>query len=179
MKLDADASLRCWGVAVALAGRSYVIPPLPAGPWLVAINGPYRLIVPGMVAGLDADDLLDLMVSGQVRMADIERAAREAITEVSGTNWWSATRLVAWLRGNWGTLGSAVLARGIDPTRAPLGAMLAVTYRVVLESCKDEQERGRVDMELDRPPEGVPIDEMYDERLAASAFMALAARDGG
>lgn len=178
MELDAAASLRQWAVWVNIGGREYRIPAQPAGPWLMAIGGTYRDVVPGMVAGLDADDLLDMMVAGRVTVADLDEAARCAIEEMAGTRWWSAARLIAWLLGNWTSLGSGLLAKGIDPTVAPLGSVVAVTYRLVMESCKDDAERRRIDMELDKPPVGVPIEEMYDEVKASSAFMALAARDG-
>jgi hypothetical protein len=87
---------------------------------------------------------------------------------------WSATRLSSWLVGNWDTLGSAVLSRGLDMSTAPLGAVLVVTYRVILENQKGEQERHKVDLELDRPPVGVSAEEMFDPRSATAAFMALA-----
>lgn len=175
MRFAAAASMRCWGVLLTVGDREYAIPPLAAGPWLEAITYPtYRRIVPGMVAGLDADDLLDEVVAGRVRMADLDAAARDAIAEVSGMRWWSATRLASWLVGNWDTLGSAVLSRGLDMSTAPLGAVLVVTYRVILENQKSEQERHKVDLELDRPPVGVSAEEMFDPRSATAAFMALA-----
>lgn len=162
-----------------IAGRPFLIPAQPAGPWLLAIREGYRAIVPGMVAGLDADDLLDLMVDGRVRQADLHAAARDAIAEMSGTKWWTAARLTSWLLGNWTTLGGSLLSRGVDPAAAPLGAVLAVTYRLVLETCKNEQERARIDMELDLSPSGVSVEEMYDEQQATASFLALAAANGG
>lgn len=167
--------MRCWSVILTIGGQQYVIPPLPAGPWLMAIVAPtYRQIVPGMVAGLDADDLIDMMVAGRVTIADLDGAAREAIGEMAGTRWWSATRLASWLVGNWHTLGSVVLSRGMDMSKDPLGAVLVVAYRVILENCKDEQERQKVDMELDIAPRGVSAEEMFDPIAANAAFMALA-----
>lgn len=180
MRFDAEASMKCWGVTLDIGGHDYRIPPHPAGPWLRAITAnSYRAIVPGMVSGLAMDDLLDQMVAGRVRVADLDQAARVAIAEISGMRWWSAARLSAWLTGNWHTLGSAVLSRGLDMQKAPLGAVLVVAYRVILENCKDEQERQRVDMELDLAPRGVPAEEMFDPVTANAAFMALAdAPDG-
>jgi hypothetical protein len=175
MRFDADASMQCWGVYLNIGGRDYYIPPRPAGPWLRAIVTPsYRAIVPGMVSGMPMDDLLDAMVARRVTLRDLDEAARQAIAEISGMRWWSATRLASWLISNWHTLGSAVLSRGLDMSKAPLGAVLVVTYRVILENCKDEQERQRVDMELDIAPRGVPAEEMFDPVAAQAAFMALA-----
>lgn len=175
MRFDAEASMRCWGVVLNIGGRDYAIPPLPAGPWLTAITTPsYRAVVPGLIRGLSTDDLIDALVARRVTVADLDQAARDAIAEISGMKWWSATRLAAWLVGNWHTLGSAVLSRGLDMQTAPLGAVLVVTYRVILENCKDEQERQKVDIELDMVPRGVAVEEMFDQRAAAAAFMALA-----
>lgn len=175
MRFDAAASMRCWGVALYIGDRHFAIPPRPAGPWLQAITAPtYRQIVPGMMVGTDVDDLLDLMVTGQVRVADMDAAAREAIAEVAGMKWWAATRLSWWLMGNWDSLGSAVLSRGLDMSTAPLGAVLVVAYRAILENCKDEPERQRVNIELDKPPVGVAAAEMFDQEAATRAFMALA-----
>jgi hypothetical protein len=175
MRFDAEASMRCWGVVLDIGGHDYAIPPLPAGPWLTAITAPtYRRIVPGMVRGLSMDDLLDQMVAGRVRISDLDVAARNAIEEIAGTKWWSAVRLSSWLIGNWHTLGSAVLSRGMNMSADPLGAVLVVAYRVILENCKDEQERQKIDIELDLAPRGVSAEEMFDPVAASAAFMALA-----
>lgn len=180
MRFDAEASMRCWGVTLSIGGRDYRIPPHPAGPWLKAIVTPsYRAIVPGMITGLSMDDLLDQMVARRVTVADLDRAAREAIGEIAGMKWWSAVRLTSWLLGNWHTLGSAVLSRGLSMSVDPLGAVLVVTYRVILENCKDEQERQKVDMELDLAPRGVSAEEMFDPVAAGAAFMALASAPDG
>jgi hypothetical protein len=66
----------------------------------------------------------------------------------------------------------------MDPSTAPLGAVLTLTYRILLENCKDEGERRKLDIELDKPPVGVPVAEMFDQRQAAANFMALADAPG-
>lgn len=181
MRFDAAASMRCWGVAVDLGGVEYHIPPRPAGPWLTALTArSLRPIVPGMVAGLDADDLVDAMVRGRVRVADLDRAARDAITEASGMRWWSAARLAYWLTSNWETLGAEVLGRNVRLDTDPLGLVLVLAYRVIQENAKGEPERRRVDLELDKPPVGLGVaaEEMFDQQTATSAFMALAGGGG-
>lgn len=177
MRFDAAASMRCWAVTVDLGGVDYRIPPRPAGPWLVSLTArSLRPVVPGMVAGLDADALVDAMVAGRVRVADLDRAARGAISEISGMQWWSAARLAYWLTSNWETLGAEVLKRNVRLDTDPLGLVLVLAYRVIQENAKDEAERRRVDLELDKPPVGLGIsaEEMYDPQSATSAFMALA-----
>lgn len=176
MRFDAAASLKCWRIVVDIGGRDYTIPAQPAGPWLSAlVSGSWRPILPGMLVGADADRILDEMERGRVKVSALDAAAREAVAEVCGMKWWSAVRLAAWLWGNWDTVGSLVLARGLAMDRDPIGAVLVVAYRVIQEHRKDEQERQRIDLELDKPPvnAGVSAEEMFDQQAATQAAMAM------
>lgn len=176
MKIDATASLRLWAVTVDLGGDRYRIPPRPAAAWLAAIGDvSLSRILPGMLEDVEAgEDLLDRVLDGEIPVVEWQDAARDAIATVTGMKWWTASRLTYYLLDNWGTLGGAALARGLDPAVAPVGAVLTLTYRILLETCKDETERRKLDLELDKPPTGIPISEMYDAKQAAASFMALA-----
>lgn len=176
MKIDATASLRVWAVTVELAGRSYRIPPRPAAAWLGAIASTnLARVVPGMIEDVEAgEDLLDALLAGEIPVADWQDAAHDAIATVTGMKWWTASRLTYYLLDSWSVLGGAVLARGLDPSVAPVGAVLTLTYRILLENCKDETERRKLDLELDKPPTGIPVSEMYDPKQAAANFMSLA-----
>lgn len=180
MKIDATASLRVWAVTVELAGERYRIPPHPAAAWLAAIGGAsLSRIVPGMLEDSEAgEDLLDLLLAGEIPVAEWQDAAHDAIATVTGMKWWSASRLTYYLLDNWSTLGGTVLARGLDLAVAPVGAVLTLTYRILLENCKDEADRRKLDLELDKPPTGIPISQMYDPRQASANFMALANAPG-
>lgn len=176
MRIDATASLRLWAVNVTLGGRTYRIPPRPAAAWLAAIGSPnLARIVPGMLEDTEAgEDILDLVLDGELQASEWRDAAHQAIATVTGMKWWTAARLTNYLLEHWGTVGGAVLSRGQDPATAPVGAVLTLTYRILLENCKDEQERRKLDLELDKPPTGVPVAEMFDAQQAAANFMALA-----
>lgn len=179
MNIDPAPSLRLWAVMVELAGRQWRIPPHGAGVWLGAIGGTYSQIVPGMLE-LDSDEqdaLLDLLMAGRLRAEECHAAARDAIATVTGMKWWAAARLTSYLIQEWSTLGGEVLRR-VDMERHSVGAVLTVVYRTLLESCKGEQERQKLDFELMRVPPGVDVEEMLDQRAASDAFMALAAVDG-
>lgn len=178
MDIDALPSLRCWAVEVDIAGETYRIPALPAADWLIAISASFTRVVPGMLEG-DIESLLDRIAYGDVLYSEIRDASRDAISQVTGMKWWAAARLIYYLGGHWGTVGGALLSRGVDLSRHSIGAALTSTYRILLENCKDEQERRKLDFELERPPAGIPISQMYDAQKATDSFMALANAPSG
>lgn len=181
MNIDPTASLKRWAVTVDLGGRRWRIPPHGAGVWLQALRGSYSQVVPGLLE-LDSDDqdeLLDMLMDGRLRIDECREAARDAIGAVSGMKWWAATRLASYLMQEWGTLGGALLTRGIDLETQPLGAVLTISYRLLLENCKGEPERQKLDIELMKVPPGVAIEQMIDQRAATAAAMALMGADGG
>jgi hypothetical protein len=178
MEIEALPSLRVWAVEVPLGDEVYRIPPLPAADWLIAISMSFTRVVPGMLEG-DIEQLLDQIVYGDIPHTEVRDAGRDVIAQVTGMKWWSAARLTYYLGSHWATVGGALLARGASPSTDSIGAVLTHTYRLLLENCKDEQERRKLDFELDRPPAGIPISQMYDPQKAAAAFMALGSAPGG
>jgi hypothetical protein len=178
MDIDALPSLRCWAVEVFIGEEVYRIPSLPAADWLIAISASFTRIVPGMLEG-DLEGLLDRVAYGDVPYGELREAGRDAIAQVSGMKWWAAARLVYYLGSHWSTIGGALLLRGTDPSTHSIGAVLTSTYRILLENCKNEQERVKLDYELERPPTGTPISQMYDADKATASFMALASASGG
>lgn len=178
MDIDALPSLRCWAVELDIAGGAYRIPALPASDWLISISASFTRVVPGMLEG-DIEDLLDRLTYGDVPYSEIRDASRDAIERVTGMRWWAAARLVYYLGSHWSTIGGALLLRGVDLSKHSIGAALTATYRILLENCKDEQERRKLDFELERPPAGIPISQMYDAQKATASFMALANAPSG
>jgi len=178
MDIDALPSLRCWAVEVYIGEETHRIPPLPATDWLIAISTSFTRIVPGMLEG-DIEALLDRVAYGDVSYPQLRDAGRDVIGQVAGMRWWAAARLVYYLGSHWSTVGGALLLRGADPSTHSIGAVLTSTYRILLENCKDEQERRKLDFELERPPPGIPISQMYDADKATASFMALANAPSG
>jgi hypothetical protein len=182
VKIEAEASLRCWPVNLSLGGLAFQIPALPASDWIQAIGGGYHRIVPGLVQerrDTDEGTLTDLVLNGRVDAAECTEAARDAIEAVSGMHWWAAARLTQYLVGHWATLGGVLLLKGVNLSAAPLGAVLTATYRLLQENCKDEAERQRLDIALEQVPPGVSAVRVYDQAAAAANFMALANAPGG
>lgn len=176
MDIEAAAILRCWRVDVELAGGTYTIPALPAVHWLQAIlEGSHFDLIPGLLSDEDGGDIDDQLVAGVVTYGEIRDAARAAIAAAAGMKWWTAERLAYAALSTW--VGGELLLRGVDPERVSLGAYLAAAYRAVTRIV-DEQKRIRIDMDLERPPVGLPPEEWFDEDEAAARFEAAMAAGG-
>lgn len=170
MRFDAEAGLRCWPVVVDLADRTWTVPALPAADWMAAVLAGWLDVIPGLATDSAAlDDLLD---DGAIGYTDCVTAARDALEAAAGCRWWTALRLVHAVC-DWDGIGGELLLRGINPGVAPLGQVLAAAYRVATRHA-DPAQRARIDLELDKPPAGVPAAVWFDEDAAAEAFMALA-----
>jgi hypothetical protein len=173
MRFDPEAGLRRWPIHIDLAGQVWTIPPLPAADWMAAALTDWLDIVPGLTTNPDRlDDLLD---DGAVSYSDCVTAARDALEAAAGCRWWTAQRLIH-AACDWAATGGELLLRGIDPGTAPLGAVLAATYRAATRNA-DPTEQARIDYELDKPPAGIPVRDWFDEDAAADAFMALTTVD--
>ncbi len=176
MAVDALAALRLWAIEVELAGEIFVVPPRPASDWFVAIleENPLPLI-PGLMEGDAEERITDLLLDGAVSAEDIARRSRELLTEAAGRPWWEADRLIRSAGASWHIIGGELTRLGVDLDKVSLGAALNAIY-VVCVRTMDETERNKFDIDLRLPPvgvDGVKAEEMYDQRAAESAFVAL------
>lgn len=169
MHIDPHATLRLWSVDVDIAGRTYTIPPLPARDWIVAAHGDWADIVPGLLAG--ADDLDEAIADGRVGHGECVTAARAALAAASGTKWWTAQRLAHCAGEN---IGAELVRVGVDPDRIPFARWLQVTYLVATRHAKDV-DVARIDAELDSPPQGLAVDEWWDDSAEIGSFAAAMA----
>jgi hypothetical protein len=168
MRPDPLATLRCWALDVDVAGVTYTIAAQPAQVWLLAIlSGSYVEVLPGLLT--DKAALNDAIIDGTVEADELLGAARDAIAAAAGTPWWSAARLAQASTDTW--VGAELLLQGIDPGVVSLGAYLAAALRVATKDM-DAAGRAQLTYDLDRPPEGVPAEEWFDEDAAAAGFMA-------
>lgn len=168
MQFELGAAIRTRAVEVDLAGHTYRIPARPAGDWILALHeGTWTAIVPGWLvdAGEELDDALQ---DGTLTVVDMARVAKDALEAAAGCRWWTALKLMGAARADAGVLGELAL---IDLATAPLGRYVQAVYRLYTRHAT-KQQIVRVDAELERPPEGVSVQERYDPQEAAANFEA-------
>lgn len=169
--LDPVAALRCWRIDVEVAGTVYTIPPLPAAEWLTAIvEHAWGAIVPGLLDPDDAAPIDDLIAAGSIDGGELRHAAQAALGEAAGTRWWTARHLALGVL-QVPQLTGRLLARGMNPGVVSLGAFLTAAYGSAVDGM-DKSQRVKFDLDLQRPPAGVPVDEWWDEDAAADNFYA-------
>jgi hypothetical protein len=174
---DALAALKIWEHDVDLGGETFTVPPLPAVSWFVAIldeSMPLPLI-PGLMSDEAQARIEDMLWTGEVDTQDVITRSRELLTAAAGRPWWEADRLIRSSAESWQVIGGELTRLGVDLNAVSLAAALNAIY-VVCVRTMDEKERNKFDIDLRLPPigvEGVTTEEMYDEKAASAAFMAL------
>lgn len=175
MSVDVDplASLRGWGSTVELGGREYQLRAALAVEWLpILMIDPLDLsaIIPGMVEQDVEEDLEDALIQGTVSLDEIEQVCREVISMAAGRDWWWALNLLASVAGAWMTIFGNLVARGMDVSRLPLGALLDAMY-AECAARMDKDHLRDFDRQLNTPPIGlVPV---INEDVEAANFVAL------
>lgn len=177
MKVAGGALIVPRPVYVALAGREYRIPPLPAARWmLVLLEQGWADIVPGLCEG-DLDELYEDLDYERVSALECERAAQDAVTATAGVEWWTATKLLHSAASDPAAFGE-LRSSGLDVETAPLGAVLVALYRIYTRD-KERGDVAKVDMELAKPPPTVTARSRYNPDAAAAAFESAFASRGG
>lgn len=175
MNRDPLASLRCRPVDVELAGWVYRIAALPAADWIEAtLAGDWGVVFPGLLrdAGLERD-AWGALLRGQIGPEDVRAAAWRALTAAAGRPWWVAQRLVgaATHERQGGAVVGALVRAGFDFERQPFGAFLDAVYSFAIEGANEDQ-RLKLNMELNTPPPEVDADEWYSDEEAEADFLA-------
>jgi hypothetical protein len=174
---DALAALRIWALDVDLAEETFTVPPRPAVDWFEAILDEDALLplIPGLMDGEAEERIADLLLDGKTTPEEIAQRSRELLTAAAGRPWWEADRLIRSAGESWHIIGGELTRLGVNLSEVSLAAALNTIY-VVCVRTMDEKERNKFDIDLRMPPigvEGVSTEDMYDQRAAESAFMAL------
>lgn len=175
-QVDPLAALKLWAVEVELAGQVFVVPARPAADWLVAILGDEALpLIPGMMIENDEETVLDLLLNGDIDAELIAQRSRELLAVVGGRPWWEADRLIRSAGAHWDVIGGELARLGVNLDKISLAAVLNAIYAICTRTM-DEKQRNKFDIELRMPPLGVDVEELYDQQVAESAFLALMAQ---
>jgi len=174
---DALAALKMWVLEVELAGETFMVPARPAADWFLAILDEEAVLplIPGMMEPEADDRIGELLLDGAVDTELLVTRSRELLTAAAGRSWWEADRLIRSSAASWHIIGGELTRLGVDLDKVSLAAALNAIY-VICVRTMDDKERNKFDIDLRLPPigvEGVKTEDMYDERAAQDAFMAM------
>lgn len=180
MAADPLAALKIWAIEVELGEETFEVPARPASDWFLAVLAEDTALplIPGLMEKDAEERINDLLLDGEIDIDLIVRRSRELLTEAAGRPWWEADRLVRSSGASWHIIGGELTRLGVDLDKVSLAAALNAIY-VICVRTMDEKERNKFDIDLRLPPvgvEGVTTEEMYDQKAAESAFMALMAQ---
>lgn len=171
-------SLGVWPVAIRLGGAGFEIPALPARDWLAVLmveDFDPADVFPDLAGDLD-DEIAELILAGTIDLDDLDDAAFDVISAVSGRPWWIALRLIATARASWAVLGPMMIMR-VDAGAVSLSAWLDVLLMTIMESIdRDKAEMFVLQLEAPPPDDGSPIgpEAAPEPEMTAAAFMAMA-----
>lgn len=177
MAADALAALKIWALDVELGGETFTVPALPASDWFIAVlrDDVALPLIPGLMEGDAEDRISDQLLDGDIDIDLIVTRSRELLTEAAGRPWWEADRLIRSSGASWHIIGGELTRLGVKLEEVSLAAALNAIY-VICTRTMDEKERNKFDIDLRLPPigvDGVDPNELYDQRAAEDAFMAL------
>lgn len=145
-------------ITVTVGGAAYVVAPHPASAWITAIVAdPVTGVVPKMLRTADRISLVDRMLTGDIKDADLIAARNEAVAAATGRDWWVAVRLIGSVDSTSGELYGRLLLAGIRET-LPIGAWCSAVYALIMEG-RDEKGRTQTMFDLMNPPAGVSPEE--------------------
>lgn len=184
--MDALAALRIWGYETTFPNviddggdlRVFRIDPRPAADWIIAtMQTGHMSYLPGMLDDDSRIALMDALEYGDITLAELEEANRDALEQISGWRWWSAAKLIGTLCSSWQTIGGLLTLSGVNPRQESLGAVLAALYaRAWIDA--DKKGRAKLAQDVATPPASMLTEEAWDEEAATAAVLAFM-QEGG
>lgn len=162
-------------VDVNLSGYRFTIPAHPASVWLQIltdeqVNG--LDVLPGLLDEEGEQRFDELVFSGGLERDEYTNTIYEIIAEVSGHTWWWTMHLLSLLQGPNATQWLGEMTR-LDASRVSLGAWLNSLYSLLVKYQKEE-DRMRLDMELEMPPPGIELEiSQADQKATEQAFFSM------
>jgi hypothetical protein len=172
--VDLLAQLRPDQVTVHVAGHPFILTASCAAQWIGAIAmDPDDLY--GIMPGLIADDDIDTMTALRDTHPDIETrwfwAARAALGRAAGRDWWWAHNLSRKCLGIWPYVNGMLVRQGINARTSTYPDWLDASYSMLWER-GDEEERTKLDLELNMKPRGIAVPQSKAATRAMTAAFA-------
>jgi len=174
--MDAGAALAPSEMLAASTTFATSIPARPAAAWVEAITDEEggASIVPGLMDEATRDDVYRQFLLGTITKAELEEGWRAALHAASGQPWWQCARLImsATHPDAWPQVHGKLVSKGVDLERISLGALYNVLYFLLLEGCKDDNDRAQFEFNLTSPPPEVTVAEAMESTNAEEDWMS-------
>jgi hypothetical protein len=140
-------------IQVPIGNRTFTIPAYNADRWLIALTQErlVEAVIPGMLEGEDASDLVAALMVGEIQQGDLVKAAQEAMASASGRPWWETLRLVGYADQPGGELYGHLLLSGVHPPNVTLAGWCVALFALVVRN-KDDKGRNQFEFDLKMPP---------------------------
>lgn len=149
MDIDPIASFRQWAIEVDLGGRVLRVPPTPAADWMPALMSLDLWKVLELADDFDVDELL---IDGDVTVAEVSDALLKVVEAAAGRSTWAAMALIHAATSNWKVVGAEMMRFAPRFDEMPLGSALDMIY-ATLSRCMDEKSLKKFDIVLANAPE--------------------------
>ena len=173
--MDAGAALAPSEIEVELGRWIYTIPAHPSSVWVEAILADDGgAIVPGLMDEATAADVWRQFLLGNIAKEELNEGWRAALGAASGQPWWQCARLVmsATHQDAWPIVHGKLIMRGLQLEHISLGALYNALYFLLLEACKDDNDRAAFEFNLTSPPPEVSVEEALAEVDAEADFLS-------
>lgn len=182
IRSDPTAHFNQYGATVTVGDNIFTVPPVPASVWLSIltdeqVNG--AQILPGMLDPDEQETMDQLLLDGELTVAELKDLIQDVITTVSGHPWWWTLGLLSVLRGESGTETLGTMAY-LDADKVSFGHWLNALYARWVKYMK-EHDRVQFDTQLDTPPAEVELDpaDVINEDTATAAFFGMMNQPNG
>lgn len=162
-------------IPVTFLKRSWLLTNPSAYQWMLAVHAdPNDLsrIFPGLIRPRDVPAMSEIVELGELE--DLERrwrnTARKALGRASGRDWWRAANMIQKALDSWTVLNGSLMLAGINSRELPLDSWLDAAYVQMMRNL-DDNERTKLEFELNRPPKTGGI-QMTASRQSLAAFAA-------
>jgi hypothetical protein len=142
-------------ITLDLAGYDVVVPYRSADVWLESLTGNPVNTLLALVRETTAEILMSELASGEMTGEELAKASYSLFEQAIPFKWWEGYRLLM-LSTTREVVGGMTLA-GVDPAKISVGVWVSAVYAMLTQNA-DSKAKGKFDMQLSIPPEGIEDD---------------------